>query len=73
MDQYRDRYTVTQIDKNNDTIEFANGIILRAGEALGDISEGDVRRIQIRETVKAHFEKSASYSLKDQNPIPVLH
>ena len=57
MDQYRDRYTVTQIDKNNDTIEFANGVILTAGEAVGDVSEGDVRRIQIRETVKAHFEK----------------
>ena len=57
MDQYRDRYTVTQIDKNNDTIEFANGIVLTAGEAEGDVSEGDVRRIQIRETVKAHFEK----------------
>ena len=24
---------------------------------MGDVSEGDVRRIQIRETVKAHFEK----------------
>ena len=57
MDQYRDRYTVTQIDKNNDMIEFANGVVLAAGEALGDVSEGDVRRIQIRETVKAHFEK----------------
>ena len=57
MDQYRDRYTVTQIDKNNDTIEFANGNVLTAGEAVGDVSEGDVRRIQIRETVKAHFEK----------------
>ena len=55
MDQYRDRYTVTQIDKNNDMIEFANGVVLTA-EALGDVSEGDVRRM-IRETVKAHFEK----------------
>ena len=39
MDQYRDRYTVTQIDKNNDMIEFANGVVLTAGEALGDVSE----------------------------------
>lgn len=57
MDQYRDRYTVTQIDKNNDTVEFANGIVLTAGEAVGDVTESDVRRIQITETVKAHFEK----------------
>ena len=64
MDQYRDRYTVTQIDKNNDTIEFANGIVLTAGEAVGDVSEGDVRRIQIRETVKRISKRSAGYSLK---------
>ena len=57
MDQYGDRYTVTQIDKNNDTIEFANGTVLAAGEALGDVSVGDIRRIQIRETVKAHLAK----------------
>ena len=57
MDQYSDRYTVTQIDKNDDTIEFENGITMQAGDVLGNICEGDVRRIQIRETIKAHFDK----------------
>ncbi len=57
MDQYSGGYTVTQIDKNKDTIEFENGIILQAGDVLGNILEGDVRRIQIRETIKAHLDK----------------
>ena len=57
MDQYRDGFTISQIDARNDTIEFANGIVLRAGEATGDVSERDIRRIQIRETIKAHFDK----------------
>ena len=65
MEQYRDRFTVTQIDKNNDTIEFTNGTIIQAGEALGDISEGDIRRIQIRETIKAHLEKERQLFSQD--------
>jgi type III restriction enzyme len=31
--------------------------VLRAGEATGDVSERDIRRIQIRETIKAHLDK----------------
>lgn len=27
------------------------------GEAVGDVSENDLRRIQIRETILSHFEK----------------
>ena len=56
LDQYRG-FTISQIDAINDTIEFSNGIVLRAGEANGDVSEEDIRRIQIRETIKAHLDK----------------
>ena len=56
LDQYRG-YTISQIDANHDTIEFTNGEQLVAGEATGDVNENDIRRIQIRETVKAHFDK----------------
>jgi len=31
--------------------------VLHAGEATGDVSERDIRRIQIRETIKAHLDK----------------
>lgn len=57
LDQYRDRFTITQIDARNDTVEFTNGVVLHAGEATGDVSERDIRRIQIRETIKAHLDK----------------
>jgi len=56
LDQYRD-FTISQIDAVNDTVELTNGEVLRAGEANGDVSERDIRRIQIRETIKAHLDK----------------
>lgn len=56
LDQYRG-FTISQIDAVNDTVEFTNGVILKAGEAIGDVSERDIRRIQIRETIKAHLDK----------------
>ena len=56
LDQYRG-FTISQIDYNNDSVDFTNGPVLQAGEATGDVNEKDIRRIQIRETVKAHFDK----------------
>jgi type III restriction enzyme len=56
LDQYRG-FTISQIDAANDTVEFTNGVVLNAGEANGDVSERDIRRIQIRETIKAHLDK----------------
>lgn len=56
LDQYRG-FTISQIDAVSDTVEFTNGIVLRAGEVNGDVSELDIRRIQIRETIKAHLDK----------------
>jgi type III restriction enzyme len=50
-------YTISQIDYNHDTVEFTNGVVLKAGEAIGDVSERDIRRIQIRETIKAHLDR----------------
>ncbi|MBA6421056.1 type III restriction-modification system endonuclease [Pseudomonas sp. 5Ae-yellow] len=57
LDQYRDGFTISQIDATNDTVEFTNGVVLKAGEASGDVSEHDIRRIQIRETIKAHLDR----------------
>ena len=56
LDEYRD-FTISQIDYNRDVVEFTNGVVLHAGEVIGDVSESDVRRIQIRETIKAHLQK----------------
>lgn len=56
LDQYRG-FVIAQIDANTDTVEFTNGHALIAGEATGDVTEATLRRIQIREAIKAHFEK----------------
>ncbi|MCP8899266.1 type III restriction-modification system endonuclease [Gilvimarinus xylanilyticus] len=56
LEQYKG-FSVSQIDYNKDAIEFSNGLELVAGNASGDISEHDMRRIQIRETIRAHFDK----------------
>jgi type III restriction enzyme len=57
LDQYRDGFVVADIDANTDTLSFINGVELTAGDATGDVTEATLRRIQIREAVKAHFDK----------------
>ena len=56
MEQYKG-YTVSDIDPLNGTVTFTNGAVIHTGEVLGDVSEKDMRRIQIRETILSHFEK----------------
>lgn len=56
LDQYRG-FIIAQIDAVSDTVEFTNGEVLHAGDAVGDITETTVRRIQIREAIRAHLEK----------------
>lgn len=56
LDQYRG-YVVAEIDATNDTLSFTNGVELFVGEAAGDVNEATLRRIQIREAIKAHFDK----------------
>jgi len=56
LDQYRN-YVVADINANTDTLSFTNGVELVVGDATGDVNEPTLRRIQIREAVKAHFDK----------------
>ncbi len=56
LDQYRG-YVVSEIDATADTLSFTNGVELFVGEAAGDVNEATLRRIQIREAIKAHFDK----------------
>lgn len=57
LEQYKNGYVVKEVNPINNTITFLNGITLAVGEVRGDISERDMRRIQIRETILSHFEK----------------
>jgi type III restriction enzyme len=56
LNQYQG-YVVADINANTDTLSFTNGVELSVGEAIGDVNEATLRRIQIREAIKAHFEK----------------
>jgi type III restriction enzyme len=56
LEQYRG-FVVSDINALTNTVTFTNGQELTAGEATGDVSEPALRRIQIREAIKAHFEK----------------
>lgn len=57
LDQYRDGFVVADINANTDTLSFTNGMELTVGDATGDVTEAALRRIQIREAIKAHFDK----------------
>ncbi|NSW92136.1 MAG: DEAD/DEAH box helicase family protein [Firmicutes bacterium] len=56
MEQYKG-YHISDIDPIRGTVTFTNGEVLSRGEVVGDVSEKDLRRIQIRETIISHFEK----------------
>lgn len=56
MEQYRG-YHINEIDPIRGTVSFTNGEVIHAGEVVGDVSESDLRRVQIRETIRSHFEK----------------
>jgi type III restriction enzyme len=56
MEQYKG-YHISDIDPIRGTVTFTNGVVLSRGEVIGDVSEKDLRRIQIRETIISHFEK----------------
>lgn len=56
--QYKEGYTITDITPlNGGKVVLMNGLEIHPGEAIGNISERDMRRIQIRETILSHFEK----------------
>ncbi len=52
MEQYKG-YIISEIDPLCGTVTFTNGEAIKSG----DVSEKDIRRIQIRETILSHFEK----------------
>ncbi len=57
MEEYKDRYTITSIDGRDNSVQFANGIKIYAGEVVGEVNETQLRRIQIRETILSHIER----------------
>ena len=64
LEQYRGyRISDIHVDTQNgshSTVSFSNGKIMYIKDVFGDISADHKARIQIRETIKAHFRKEAS-------------
>ena len=59
LDEYKNGYVVKSIDgrENSNFVEFLNGIKIFAGDVVGKVSEDQIRRIQIRETILSHMER----------------
>ena len=49
-------FTLSEINAKG-YVTFLNGVTLRRGEVTGDTNELTMQRVQIRETIKSHFEK----------------
>lgn len=49
-------FTLSEINAKG-YVTFLNGVTLRRGEVTGDMNELTMQRVQIRETIKSHFEK----------------
>ena len=61
LEEYRG-YDIAEITPGNTAhplgyVTFTNGVTLRKGEIVGESNELHMQRVQIRETIKAHFEK----------------
>lgn len=51
-------FTVTEINPlGRGYVTFLNGTTISCGEVIGDSNEEAMQRVQIRETIRAHFEK----------------
>ena len=57
MEEYKHGFVVSKIDGRDDSVEFINGIKLYAGDVIGKVSEDQLRRIQIRETILSHIQR----------------
>ena len=58
LDEYKVGFVVKSIDGRANSVEFLNGIKIFAGDVIGKVSEDQLRRIQIRETILSHLELS---------------
>ena len=61
LEEYRG-YDIAEINPGNTAhplgyVTFTNGVTLRKGEIVGESNELHMQRVQIRETIKAHFDK----------------
>lgn len=56
MEQYWG-YRIREVDPIHGIVSFTNGESIHVGKVTRDVSEADLRRVQIRETIRSHLEK----------------
>jgi type III restriction enzyme len=64
LEEYKDRYVITEIDGRDNSITFQNGKKIYAGDVKGTVNEDQLRRIQIRETILSHIERERQLYFK---------
>lgn len=64
MEEYKQGFVVSRIDGRDDSVEFINGVKLYAGDVIGKVSEDQLRRIQIRETILSHIQRERALFYK---------
>lgn len=57
MEEYKQGFVVSRIDGRDNSVEFLNGIKIYAGDVIGKVTEDQLRRIQIRETILSHIQR----------------
>lgn len=57
LEEYKNGFVVSKIDGRDDSVEFINGTKIYVGEVIGKVSEDQLRRIQIRETILSHIQR----------------
>ncbi len=67
LPEYEELYIAEIIPEQNE-VRFNKPVsnnpdptVLRIGEMTGNVAEKDIRRVQIRETIRSHFEKEKSF------------
>ena len=67
LPEYKDIY-VAEILPQENFVRFNKAVsnnpdptVLRIGEMTGNVAEKDIRRVQIRETIRSHFEKEKEF------------
>ena len=65
MEEYKNGFVISKIDGRDDSVEFINGIKIYAGDVIGKVSEDQLRRIQIRETILSHIQRERELFYKE--------
>ena len=52
------------IEEENEYVMFSNGMSLAIGEAIGDVDEDTIKRLQIRKTIEEHLDKEKKLNPK---------